>query len=170
VRVLVAVTLTQLLVVIDFFALNLTLPSMARDFGVAPTDLQFVISGYMIALGAFMIPAGRLSDLVGRRRVTVIGVAVFGVASAVCGAAPNETIVVLFRLVGGIGAAMCFRVSISMITATFPAEPVQRTLGTVYGFAAIGTAIGPLGGGLLSQASWRWVGGRPRHWRCSLPA
>ena len=69
--VLAAVILTQLLVVIDFFALNLTLPPMARDFGVSATDLQFVISGYMIALGAFMIPAGRIADLIGRRRVTV---------------------------------------------------------------------------------------------------
>ena len=76
--VILAVVLTQLLVVIDFFALNLSLPSMARDFGVTATDLQLVISGYMIALGAFMIPAGRLADIFGRRRVTVIGVTIFG--------------------------------------------------------------------------------------------
>ena len=67
-RVLIAVILTQLLIVIDFFALNLALPPMAADFGVAPTDLQFVISGYMIAIGALMIPAGRIADIVGRRR------------------------------------------------------------------------------------------------------
>jgi EmrB/QacA subfamily drug resistance transporter len=156
-RVLIAVILTQLLIVIDFFALNLALPPMARDFGVAPTDLQFVISGYMIAIGALMIPAGRIADLIGRRRVTVIGVAVFGVASAICGAAPNETIVIVFRIVEGVGAAMCFPVSIALVTASFPADRVQRALGTVYAFAAIGQALGPLVGGLLSEVNWRWV-------------
>lgn len=156
-RVLIAVVLTQLLVVIDFFALNLTLPPMAHEFGVAPTDLQFVISGYLIALGAFMIPAGRVADLVGRRRVVVIGVAVFGGASAVCGLAPNETIVVVFRVVQGVGAALCFPVSIALITSVYPADRVQRALGVVYGFAGLGTALGPLVGGLLSEISWRWV-------------
>jgi MFS family permease len=156
-RVIVAVVLTQLLIVIDFFALNLALPPMAKDFDVAPTDLQFVISGYMIAIGALMIPAGRIADLVGRRRVTVAGVAVFGVASAICGAAPNETVVVIFRIVEGVGAAMCFPVSIALVTASFPPGRVQRALGTVYAFAAIGQALGPLVGGLLSEVSWRWV-------------
>jgi MFS family permease len=152
-----AVVLTQLLVVIDFFALNLALPSMARDFEVAPTDLQLVISGYMIALGAFMIPAGRVADIFGRRRVTAIGIAVFGVSSLVCAAAPNEVVVVLFRFVQGIGAALCFPVSIALVTATFPRDRVQRTLGLVYGLAAVGQALGPLVGGLLSEISWRWV-------------
>ena len=155
--VLAAVIVTQLLVVIDFFALNLTLPPMAHDFGVSPTDLQFVISGYMIALGAFMIPAGRIADLVGRRRVTVVGVVVFGLSSLVCGVAPDEKVVIVFRVIEGIGAAMCFPVSIALITATFPADRVQRTLGVVYGFAALGNALGPLVGGLLSEVSWRWV-------------
>jgi EmrB/QacA subfamily drug resistance transporter len=156
-RVLIAVILTQLLIVIDFFALNLALPPMAKDFGVAPTDLQFVISGYMIAIGALMIPAGRVADLIGRRRVTVAGVAIFGVASAVCGAAPNETVVIVFRIVEGVGAAMCFPVSIALVTAAFPPERVQRALGTVYAVAALGQALGPLVGGLLSEISWRWV-------------
>jgi MFS family permease len=156
-RVLVAVILTQLLIVIDFFALNLALPPMAKDFGVAPTDLQFVISGYMIAIGALMIPAGRIADVVGRRRVTVAGVALFGVASAICGAAPNETVVVIFRVVEGAGAAMCFPVSIALVTASFPPERVQRALGTVYAVAALGQALGPLVGGLLSEVDWRLV-------------
>ena len=156
-RVLIAVILTQLLIVIDFFALNLALPPMAKDFGVAPTDLQFVISGYMIAIGALMIPAGRIADIVGRRKVTVAGVVLFGAASAVCGAAPNETVVVVFRIVEGAGAAMCFPVSIALVTATFPAERVQRSLGLVYAVAALGQALGPLVGGLLAEVNWRWV-------------
>jgi EmrB/QacA subfamily drug resistance transporter len=155
--VLIAVILTQLLIVIDFFALNLALPPMAKDFGVAPTDLQFVISGYMIAIGALMIPAGRIADIVGRRKVTVAGVVLFGAASAVCGAAPNETVVVVFRIVEGAGAAMCFPVSIALVTATFPAERVQRSLGLVYAVAALGQALGPLVGGLLAEVNWRWV-------------
>ena len=110
---LIAVVVTQLVVVIDFFALNLTLPPMAHDFGVTVTDLQLVISGYMIAVGAFMIPSGRLGDLIGRRKVTIIGVAVFGTASGLCGIAPDEALVLVFRFVQGIGAAMCFPVSLA---------------------------------------------------------
>jgi MFS family permease len=155
--VLVAVVMTQLLVVIDFFALNLTLPPMAHDFGVAVTDLQWVLSGYMIAVGAFMVPAGRIADILGRKRVMLSGVALFGAASAVCGAAPSEQVVIIFRVVQGIGAAMCFPVSIAVITATFPTARVQRSLGLVYGLAAMGNALGPLVGGLLSEISWRLV-------------
>ena len=155
--VITAVVLTQLLVVIDFFALNLALPSMAADFGVTTTDLQLVISGYMIAVGAFMIPAGRVADIFGRRLVTTIGVGLFGLGSLVCAVAPDESVVIVFRVVQGIGAAMSFPVSIAIITATFPKDRVQRTLGLVYGLAAIGQALGPLVGGVLSEINWRWV-------------
>jgi EmrB/QacA subfamily drug resistance transporter len=156
-RVLAAVILIQLLIVIDFFALNLALPPMAKSLGTSVTDLQWVVSGYMIALGAFMVPAGRIADQRGRKKVAAVGVVIFGLASAACGSAPNAEVVILFRLVQGVGAAMCFPVSISVISATFPAARVQRSLGMVYGLTAMGQAIGPLVGGVLSDVNWRLV-------------
>src|SRR2546428_6480239 len=89
--VIAACAISMLIVQMDWFALNLALPAIARQFGVPPTDLQWVISGYMLSIGALMVTAGRLADLFGRRRVIVSGLALFGVLSAVCGAAPNET-------------------------------------------------------------------------------
>src|SRR5258705_7761012 len=87
--VIAACAISMLIVQMDWFALNLALPAIARQFGVPPTDLQWVISGYMLSIGALMVTAGRLADLFGRRRVIVSGLALFGVLSAVCGAAPN---------------------------------------------------------------------------------
>src|ERR1700674_1446401 len=100
--VIAACAISMLIVQMDWFALNLALPAIARQFGVPPTDLQWVISGYMLSIGALMVTAGRLAALFGRRRVIVSGLALFGVLSAACGAAPNETWLIAARVVHGI--------------------------------------------------------------------
>src|SRR3977135_654343 len=84
-RILLAVSLAMFLVQLDFFALNLALPQMAHELHVATTDMQWAISGYMLAFGAFMIPGGRLGDILGRKRVLLAGVALFGVTSLAAG-------------------------------------------------------------------------------------
>ena len=94
----------MLIVQMDWFALNLALPPIAEDFGVAPTDLQWIVSGYMLAIGALMVTAGRLADIYGRRKIIVIGLVVFGALSAVCGAAQDETWLIAARVVQGVGA------------------------------------------------------------------
>lgn len=143
---------------IDYFAMNLALPRMASELNSTATDLQWVISVYMLALGAFMVPAGRIGDIFGRRRALLAGVALFGVASALCALAPSATVVIAFRAVQGLGAALIFPVSVSVLTNAFPAVRASHAIGLAYGIAGLGNAAGPLIGGLLTDtAGWRWI-------------
>lgn len=143
---------------IDYFAMNLALPRMASDLHTTTTNLQWVISVYMLALGAFMAPAGRIGDIFGRRRTLLVGIALFGVASVFCALAPSAAVVIGFRAVQGIGAALIFPVSVSVLTNTLPAEQSSHAIGLAYGIAGLGNAAGPLVGGLLTQTlGWRAV-------------
>ena len=86
---------------IDYFAMNLALPRMAQDLGSSATDLQWVISIYMLSLGAFMVPAGRIGDIFGRKRALLVGIALFGVASVLCAVAPTAPMVIAVRALQG---------------------------------------------------------------------
>ncbi|MFL5819344.1 MAG: MFS transporter [Solirubrobacteraceae bacterium] len=157
-RILVGVSLAMFLVDLDFFALNLAVPSMARDLRATTTDMQWVISGYMLTGGALLIPGGRLGDILGRRRMLLTGIAIFGLSSLACGLAPTKDVVFAFRVVQGMGAALLFPLTIAVITNAFPPERRGAAIGDVYGLAAIGTAVGPFVGGAISQhLGWRWV-------------
>jgi MFS family permease len=143
---------------IDYFAINLALPRMAMDLRSNATDLQWVISVYMLTLGAFMVPAGRVGDIFGRRRALLAGIALFGIASALCALAPSAGLLIVFRAVQGVGAALIFPVSVSVLTNAFPAARASRAIGVAYGIAGLGNAAGPLVGGLLTQTmGWRWI-------------
>lgn len=143
---------------LDFFAMNLALPRMAEELRSDTTDLQWVISIYMLALGAFMVPAGRIGDIFGRRRALLAGITLFGVASVLCAVAPSATMVIVFRAVQGVGAALIFPVSVSVLTNAFPAVRAGHAIGLAYGIAGLGNAAGPLVGGLLTQTlGWRSV-------------
>jgi EmrB/QacA subfamily drug resistance transporter len=156
--VIAACAISMLIVQMDWFALNLALPAIAREFHVPTTDLQWVVSGYMLSIGALMIIGGRLADIFGRRRIIVFGLIVFGVLSAICGAALNETWLIAARIVHGVGAALIFPVSIAVVSTTFTGARQGRAIGIVLGFAAIGTALGPFVGGTFSEyLSWRGV-------------
>lgn len=157
-RVVVAAAVTQAAINLDFFAMGVALPRMAEDLGTTVTALQWVVSGYLVALAAFFVAGGRLGDVYGRRRLLLLGVGIFAIASAIAGAAPDPTTVVVLRVVQGVGAAIAFPVSLAIVTNAFPAERVQRAIGIVFGIAVIGTAAGPFVGGLLTELlSWRWV-------------
>jgi EmrB/QacA subfamily drug resistance transporter len=156
--ILTAVSTALFCVQIDYFAMNLALPRMAADLHSTATDLQWVISVYMLALGAFMVPAGRIGDIFGRRRALLAGVALFGVASALCAVAPTAGLVIAFRALQGVGAALIFPVSVAVLTNAFPAVRAGRAIGLAYGIAGLGNAAGPLVGGLLTQTlGWRWI-------------
>jgi EmrB/QacA subfamily drug resistance transporter len=155
--VLAATSLAMFVVDLDFFALNLSVPKMASDLGVTTTDMQWVISGYMLAGGAFLIPGGRLGDILGRRRMLLTGLVLFGGASAICGSAPSAGVVIAFRVVQGLGCAILFPVCIAVVTNAFPEERRKRAIGNLYGLAAIATAAGPFVGGALTSVSWRLV-------------
>lgn len=155
---LAAVSIALFCVQIDYFAMNLALPRMAAEFGSTATDLQWIISVYMLTLGAFMVPAGRIGDIYGRRRALLAGVALFGLASAACALAPTVTVLIVFRAIQGLGAALIFPVSISVLTNAFPAAKAGPAIGLAYGIAALGNAGGPLIGGLLTDTvGWRWI-------------
>jgi EmrB/QacA subfamily drug resistance transporter len=143
---------------LDFFALNLALPDMASELDTSTTDLQWVISGYMLALAAFLIPGGRLGDIFGRKRMLIAGLALFGLASLGGGLAPNAGVVIGFRILQGVGAAILFPLAIAIVTAAFPPERTMRAIGNAYGIGAVAMAFGPvLGGGLTELIDWRVV-------------
>jgi EmrB/QacA subfamily drug resistance transporter len=134
------------------------LPRMAFDLSSTATDLQWVISVYMLALGAFMVPAGRIGDIFGRRRALLAGIALFGLSSALCALAPSATLVIAARALQGIGAALIFPVSVSVLTNAFPSVRASHAIGLAYGIAGLGNAVGPLIGGLLTETvGWRWI-------------
>jgi len=156
--VLAATAMAMFATNLDFFALNLAIPGMARELDVSTTDMQWAISGYMLALGSFLIPGGRLGDILGRRRMLIIGTTIFGLSSLAGGLAPSAGFLIGARLVQGIGAAILFPLAIAVVTNTFPEERRKRAIGNLYGLAAAATAVGPfVGGGLTEALSWRWV-------------
>ncbi|MCY0922309.1 MFS transporter [Streptomyces sp. H27-G5] len=141
--VIAAASLSMLLVQMDWFALNLMLPVIARDFSTPTTDLQWLVSGYMLTLGALMITGGRAADVHGRRTVIVWGLTGFALVSVVCAAAQNELWLVVGRVVQGATAALIFPVAVAVVTAHFRDDRQGRAVGTVLAFSAIGTALGP---------------------------
>jgi EmrB/QacA subfamily drug resistance transporter len=156
--ILAAVSMALFCVQIDYFAVNLALPRMASELDSTPTDLQWVISVYMLTLGAFMVPAGRIGDIFGRRRALLAGITLFGVASVLCALAPSATLVIASRALQGLGAALIFPVSVSVLTNAFPAARAGHAIGLAYGIAGLGNAAGPLIGGMLTETvGWRWI-------------
>lgn len=152
------VTLALVSIQLDFFSMGLALPVIAREMGTTTTDLQWVISGYMLALGALMIPAVRIADLLGRKRMLLIGVAIFGLCSLACGLATSPGMLIGFRVLQGVGGALIMPVSFSLVTNSTDKAVRARVLGLMVGLANIGTAVGPVvGGGLAATVGWRWV-------------
>ena len=156
--VITACAISMLIVQMDWFALNLAIPAIAKHFNVASTDLQWVVSGYMLSIGALMVTAGRLADIFGRRLVIVTGLAIFGIVSLICGTAPGELFLIIARVVHGFGAALIFPVAIAVVSSTFTGARQARAIGVVLGVSAIGQALGPFVGGTFSEfLSWRGV-------------
>ncbi len=153
-----AIAIALICVQLDYFALALALPAMAEDLRSTPENLQWSVSAYMIALGIAMIPGSRLADLVGRKKVVLIGLSIFGIASLLCGLAPSAGFVIAARIVQGLGAGMYFPVSFALVSNATDDEERPRVLGFLSGVAGIGTAAGPIIGGLFaSTIGWRWV-------------
>jgi EmrB/QacA subfamily drug resistance transporter len=157
-RVIFAASLGVFAIELDFFAVQAALPDMARDLHTSVTNVQWVISGYMLANGATLIVGGRVGDLLGRRRWLVIGMVGFGLTSLAGGLAPNSSLLITMRLLQGVAAAFAFPLCLAVVTNAFPQVKVERAVGMVFGLAAVGQAFGPLiGGGLTAAFGWRSV-------------
>lgn len=146
------------LIQLDFLALVVALPAMASELDTTTTDLQWAISGYMLSLAAMLIPGGRLGDIFGRKRMLIIGLVLFAIASLGGGLSPNVVVVVLWRLVQGIGAGIMFPLVVAVITDAYPPKETMRAIGNAYGVGAVALALGPIVGGILTEfLSWRIV-------------
>jgi len=156
--ILTATILGSSLAFIDGTVVNVALPAVQADFHATLVDVQWVVESYGLFLGALILVGGSLGDLFGRRLIFAIGVAIFAVASAGCGAASNIHLLILARSIQGVGAALLVPGSLAIISSSFDEKSRGQAIGTWSGFTAITTAIGPvLGGWLVEHASWRWV-------------
>jgi EmrB/QacA subfamily drug resistance transporter len=148
-----------LLIVVDATIVNVALPSIRRDLGFSQAGLAWVVNGYLIAYAGLLLLAGRLGDLVGRKRVFLIGLLMFTAASVLCGLSFSQPMLIAARFVQGVGGAVSSAVILGMIVTIFP-EPAERAraIGVFSFVASAGAAIGLLAGGLITQAiSWHWI-------------
>jgi EmrB/QacA subfamily drug resistance transporter len=156
--VLVATTLASSMAFIDSTVVNVALAALQTNLNATIVDVQWVIEAYSLLLSALLLVGGSLGDHYGRRRVFLIGVALFAVASTWCGLAPNIHQLIAARAAQGLGAALLVPGSLAIISSSFPENERGRAIGTWSGFSAITTAIGPvMGGWLIEHVSWRAV-------------
>ena len=157
-RVLIVVCVAVFMLLLDITVVNVALPDIDKELNTSFTDLQWVVDAYALTLAATMLNAGSLGDLLGRKRVFLVAIALFTVASALCGAAQSPTWLIIARGIQGIGGAGMFAVSLAIISQEFHG----RERGTAFGIwgATVGlaVAIGPLvGGALTTYVGWRWI-------------
>ncbi len=156
---LVVVCLAMLMNALDGSIVNVALPAVQRSLHFSQSGLTWVVDAYLISFGSFLLMAGRLGDLVGRKKVFLAGVTVFTLASIACGSAQSQAMLVAARFVQGIGGALSSSVIVAIIVTEFP-SPVERAKAmSAYVFVAVGGgSIGLLAGGVLTQAlSWHWI-------------
>ena len=156
---LLVIGAAQLMVVLDASIVNIALPHIQTALDFTPTNLTWVINGYTLAFGGLLLLGGRAGDLFGRRRVFIAGIALFAIASLLCGFATNETMLIAFRVLQGAGAAIASPTALALITTTFPEGSARNRAFAVYAaMSGAGAAVGLIAGGLLTDTwGWRWV-------------
>ena len=155
---LAAAILASSMAFIDSTVVNVALPALQSSLNASVIDAQWVVESYGLFLGALILVGGSVGDLLGRRRIFVLGVVLFAIASAWCGLAPTIHQLIIARAVQGVGAAFLVPGSLAIISASFDLAERGRAIGTWSGSTAMTTAVGPiLGGWLIQHASWRWA-------------
>ena len=155
---LAAVTFGLFMIMLDNTVVNVALPAMQDDLGISQAGLEWVVNAYALTFGVLLLSGGKLADLLGRRKIFIVGLVIFTAASLACGLATGPGILIAARTVQGVGAALMNPATLSIITATFPARQRGMAIGIWAGVSAMALAIGPLVGGILTQKiSWSWI-------------
>ncbi len=154
-----AVTFGLFMIMLDNTIVNVALPSIQRELHIKNvSQLEWVVTGYALTFAVLMLTGGKLADLYGRRRVFILGLAIFAASSLACGLAPNAGFLIGARIVQGVGSAMMNPATLSIISATFPPRQRGMAIGIWAGVSALALAIGPLLGGLITEhINWNWI-------------
>jgi len=155
--VLLATVLGSSLVMLDATVVNVALPRLGADLGADFGDLQWVVNAYTLTLAAFILLGGSLGDHVGRRRIFIVGVTWFAIASALCGLAPTVELLAVSRALQGVGGALLTPGSLAIIAAAFDPQDRSRAVGAWSALGGVAGAIGPFAGGWLVEWNWRAV-------------
>src|SRR2546421_4346336 len=158
-RVLAVVATAFFMTILDVSIVNVALPSIGRALDFSRENLQWVITVYAISFGGFLLLGGRAADLLGRRRVFIVGVALFTLASLVCGLAQSEGMLIPARVVQGLGGAIISPAALSIVMTTFEEGPERnKALGVWGALGGSGAAVGVLAGGVLTKyLGWQWI-------------
>jgi EmrB/QacA subfamily drug resistance transporter len=156
---LAVVCLGQLMMVVDATIVNVALPSIQRDLDFSQADLTWVVNAYLIAFGSFLLMAGRLGDLVGRKKVFMLGLALFTLSSAACGLADDKVVLIAARFIQGLGGAIASSAVLALIVTEFPRPDERIKAMSAYMFTSTaGGSLGLIAGGALTQSlDWHWI-------------
>src|ERR1051325_5120225 len=157
--VLGLITLAQLMIVVDFTIVQVALPSIGNEFGVSVNGLQWIVTAYGLTLAGFLMLSGRVGDMCGHKKLFIVGILLFSLSSLTGGLAPSELVLILARVVQGLGAAMASATGLSILAAVFPeGKERNRALSVFAAATGSGFAAGMILGGVITATlGWRWV-------------
>ena len=157
--ILALITLAQLMVVVDFTIVQVALPSIGKEFGVSVNGLQWIVTAYGLTLAGFLMLSGRVGDMCGHKKLFIVGILLFSLSSLTGGLAPSELVLILARVVQGLGAAMASATGLSILAAVFPeGKERNRALSVFAAATGSGFAAGMILGGVITATlGWRWV-------------
>src|SRR5205823_5823731 len=156
--VLVVLTTGFFMILLDTTIVNVAIPAMSQGLNAPLDEILWVLNAYILVYAVLLIPAGRLGDLFGQRNMFALGLAVFTLASALCGFSQNSTELIAARIVQGVGGALLTPQTLAILTSIFPPERRGAAFGVWGGIAGLATIAGPvLGGVLTTYLDWRWI-------------